>query len=1122
MIKSEHKEIRFDKKLITSVDPAMIGENYQSLKNLRYTPTHVKGVAGMTKINSTALSTYLKVRASYQFNKDQPSEKHLLVHAYNAGLTASCVLQHTGSVPATGSFDGTALWTDSTGSGEGRFSKASNGYVGYANGIDTCLWGGDESPVGGFYNLDPDGSFNYDYTDQVRNTLNTDDQVATVAVCTGGNPYSVLLLHLENNTTDSSTSAHTVTNTNVTFNPTYKVFGSYGTYFDGSAYLSTADHADFNFSGGAFCFDAWVRCSSLSSNRPLYYQKTDVSKISFTTGTVEITAGSTINGQTSSATGIVDYVDVTSGTWGGGTAAGDIYMHSITGTWQNAENIRVSTTVHAVSSSTVSDAGDNYVKIYVDTNGAVKFIIHECYGTGSDVVSVTTPNGMITAGATLYHVEVSENESNFYIFINGIKKAQATDSSRMANYTSDIYIGYDGSAYLVGSLDEVRVSSICRHTANFTPPVVAYGTSTSVCYFNLLSTQPIDGFKLYTGTANTQTSDMAVYYWNGTALVSVSNLTDGTAVDGISLAQTGAVSFDSTADLARVKEYQNNVLYLYTVYISATDTTTTIYHVTVSSPFQQIKDIWDGVDREAFSFLKYDGTKYTDYTTQVAKNDYYPSDTSTYAELDSLTTSGYCVAGFKKRMLGVRFSLTPSSVNTTASTAVSVYYWNGATWALATLANDGTSADGISLAQSGTITWNPPENEVEFKTQINKNVLLYYYKFSFSQSLSSDVQVEYIAGIPAQETIRGYKFPVFAQGRLMLCSNSDENKNVVLVSAKNSPNVYNGEDSAELYIGDDTELTAGVELFSQFGSSLFNLTIFFKNNEMWALSGNAPDTWELYRISEVVGCPAHKTLTFVNLPTENAAPGGNRNLAIWQGSDGIYMSDGRAPVPVHFDIENYFDKNKPECIPASMIGQSVGFYDPTNYEYHWLFASGATATTLNKELVLNIRLMKWFEIDRGTGYYLQHGMNVRDSYGNAYTYGFLDTGYMEHLEYGTTFDGGSIIHELWTGEIAPYEGSVWYETQLRTVNLIMAAKTVTANSVSVTHYGDSSTTANTGTPFYLSPASSGKRLAFTSKRRVEGLFVFHSLKFNMTTYNETVGFEPMFLVMEYQVRSQDK
>lgn len=49
-------ELRFDGKLITSIDPAAIGKNFQSLKNMRYTDTHIRGIAGMTKINTTELS----------------------------------------------------------------------------------------------------------------------------------------------------------------------------------------------------------------------------------------------------------------------------------------------------------------------------------------------------------------------------------------------------------------------------------------------------------------------------------------------------------------------------------------------------------------------------------------------------------------------------------------------------------------------------------------------------------------------------------------------------------------------------------------------------------------------------------------------------------------------------------------------------------------------------------------------------------------------------------------------------------------------------------------------------------------------------------------------------------
>lgn len=63
--------------------------------------------------------------------------------------------------------------------------------------------------------------------------------------------------------------------------------------------------------------------------------------VAFTSGgTYEISPGDTITGATSGATGIVEKITLSSGTWAGGNAAGTLYVHSVSGTFQ-AENLNV-------------------------------------------------------------------------------------------------------------------------------------------------------------------------------------------------------------------------------------------------------------------------------------------------------------------------------------------------------------------------------------------------------------------------------------------------------------------------------------------------------------------------------------------------------------------------------------------------------------------------------------------------------------------------------------------------------------------------------------------------------------------------------------------------------------
>lgn len=82
----------------------------------------------------------------------------------------------------------------------------------------------------------------------------------------GVDSYSKLLLHFDNNVTDSSASAKVVSNTDTTFSSSTKKFGGYSASFNGSSsYLSVPDSADWTFGSGDFTIETWVNFSKLPS-----------------------------------------------------------------------------------------------------------------------------------------------------------------------------------------------------------------------------------------------------------------------------------------------------------------------------------------------------------------------------------------------------------------------------------------------------------------------------------------------------------------------------------------------------------------------------------------------------------------------------------------------------------------------------------------------------------------------------------------------------------------------------------------------------------------------------------------------------------------------------------------
>jgi hypothetical protein len=1107
-------------KLITAEDPLSIGKNFRSLINMRYGDSNPESIAGMTKINTSILdSTYFKARNAFHFNK--PSETHILAQAYNTGLTASKVYENKAAPPAAGDFETTALWTDTAGAGVGRFSEAPNGCVAYCNGVDTCLWAGDEDDAAAFINFDPNGSFLYDYTNKVENTLDDSENIALLyTVGNGIDAATGLMLALDNNVTDTSpTTAHTVTNNNVTFSTTEKAFGTHGAVFNGTnAYLSvalatpgTAD-ADFDATDGTLTVDLRAKFTNFTGYNVLYYQKTDLTKISFDTGAHAPVAGEIIHGNTSTATGIVDYVDVSGGWAGAGT--GTIYMHTVTGTWQNAEVIHdPSNNAVANTTSTASDAGDNYIKIFTNPGGTLSIVVYECYGAGSAVVSVTS--GFALTAGVRYHLEFVENGNSWYIFVDGQLKQTGTDASRAKAYISPVLIGYDDAAFLVGSIDEYRVSTSARHTANFTPPAAAYSTATNVAHVYVASIRPLKGIKPYVKVANASAAAVTGVTWGASGWTALTITADNTATGGATLAKTGTITFTSTVDTSKLKYIEGRLLYFYWFSFTGIDATTSLYHCTVDAPFQKILDYWDGVERTVDACFKYT-TTYEDTTLNVYQDSYDTADATSYMNLSSMSAysspNNCVILGFFEKMAVFNIGVPSDRTNSTAATIMSIDYWNGSSFATVGAITDGTSEGGISLAKSGMVSFTPPTAVFE-STVSNNSTPLYYYRIRWDQAMDASVGIYYVAGIPDQIKIRGYKFPLYSQDRLMLCNNMDGKRNSVKISSQDTSQVLNGSDSMEFEFGGTEELTAGCSIFAMYGNSLYTISLVFKDQEQWGLV-NTGTEWRRYQISDK-GCAAPLTLDTVTVPsTSETQQNQNRGFAIWATSDGVYISDGRHPVNVSNEIRDLFDQKSTIHVNLDAIKSWSGKVNKSKMEYSLKLALNS-ATILDYEIVLDLRRWKWYAVDRTHD--LQCSVDVTDAYGNFHHYGFIEDGYMERLDYGNTFDGHNIVSTLYLGDFPLNEGDFLIETSIDSAILVMT--TSTTNDPTVTHYID---TATSGTDYTIDASNTDKRLAFpvTIINSIPG--IMHSFKMVVTSNDAACAFKPLMLIVWYHdIRNLD-
>lgn len=1051
-------------KMIKSTDPSRliidrdnappIVDNFKSLKNIRYTDNGIKGIKGMTKINSTISNpTYFKARNIHHFSKASPSESHLLVQSFNTGLNASKVLKNDTPIPNTGDFDATELHTDAGGASKGRFETLQSGRLAYCNSAETMIWGGDKSRLSNFTIFDPDGSFKYDYTEKIQNTLRDPDNVASVFTTAGGDDANaVLLLHCNGADggtifTDDGATGHTVTAVgNANTATALKKFNTAAMELNGTTdWCVIPDHADFDFSGTFWTVDMWIYPQDI--------------------GTASV-----------------------------------VYSQGNTG------------------------ADTDYIQCALETNGSLSLNI---IAASSTVVGFGTTQKLTQN--KWQHVAFSQSGSTYKIFINGVLAASLINTNNAANYTGAVHIGNRnrGSTNdlpFKGYLDEIRVSNISRWTSDFTPPTSQYSANVSFNAYvgNVL---PIKAINWDISTVNTSAGSTAIFYWTGGAWSPVTNLSDGTASGGVPFAQDGSMTFDSTESVAKQSIIDGVLGFWCKVEITNVDTTTRISHVTVTEPWQKMQDFWDGELRFASSVQKFEDSTYKDNTTNVFDESYVyeatsGGDLSTYMNLDGLTTSTeFIVVGFLERQQGLNVKMIPGHSNTTPSTTIDVNYWNGNAWTSVGSVTDGTLENDISFAKSGFVTWNAIAENTEFRISIGKKDPLYYYKLSWDQTfaalgsgLNDAVLCYYIAGIPVQKQVDHYAFALNAQNRTFLCNNRVNRRNSILIGAQDSFNAFNGKDSQVLTFGDDTDITAATEIFTKIVSGAVSDVVVAKQNSLFLLTGTDPDSWVITQISGDIGCPAPYTFKASPIGLETS-PLNSKQVVIWQSENGIMMYDSTSIFPISDSISNYFDQSNSEAINLSTITDSYGFWTQVNgdHEYHWLFCSGTSGTTINTELVFDMRRQKWYEVAR-TNNNLQCGTQVKTTTGAHHAYGMIDTGFCERLENGTawTGDGTGITYELEFGDI-PLEGNINVETILRFLRLIMKTKSVTTQNITVTHYLDMNQTGKTIT---MSPSKTGYDVTMPVESIAGykwGSGVFHRLKFSITTNDETIGFEPLWI-----------
>lgn len=935
-----------------SDDGKSINKNFSNLINIKYTDNGITGVVkGMTKINTTALSSFPKIQTMFQFKKVQPAETHIIVQAQNSGEDSATVYQNTTAIPNSGDFSGIALHTDAPGAGLGRISDAPDEHMVYCNGVETMVWGGDKTQPSIFIIYDEFGdTFSYNYTEKVKNSLTDATNVAST-VLDGDTPAKCTFLIGNTLPIEGFTLTVPTVNTNI-LDDALKVFE-----WDGSTWSAVTTQVDGTITG---------------------------------TSPNEVTLGQ-------SGTVVFDSTELTARQSVLNGILGFYYKVEITGL---DNTTRISQVTLQEPFQLLQDYWDNEGRI----SASVQLFSRDIYK--DNTVNVSEDSFVFsdtTEGNTATYMNMSELETSTEHLVIGFSERQQGLGIKMIPEKSNQDVAATGTV------------------------AISNGSLSTTDSFNALT---IDGV----------------------------TVTDGTSITLMASNSTMALNLKNS------------------------------------------------INRK---------TSNPNYTAEV------DNETVTItADARGTGPNGFVLASTDT---GVNPHLVNMTGGLDIAATLTIKYWNGTAWVTVGTIVDDTKVDGASFGQSGFITWNAIAENIEFKTNIAGEEPLFYYRLEWDSKFSPDTLCYNISGIPVQRVLSNYKFPLSAQGRLWLFSDQSQNKNEVIVSNFGELNTFNGKGVGDpLVFGDKTEIIAAIELFEKTTTKVESRILVLKENATFVVEGDNPENWKIVDVERAIGCNAPYTLATSTIGLEFGALQ-RKQVSIWQGSSGIYMFDNQAVHLISDDISNFFDQRNADSINLAKVNLSYGWFEVENGEhnYHWCFVSGSN-TACDKEWVFDLRRQRWYEIVRGNGKAIQGGAMMVDNNGNIYNYAFIDSGYVERLNNGTTYDGNDIDYTLELGDEFPVN-DINILTSLDSVRLSTVSKTNTSNSILCYHYGDTKTAATVdseaGTSFYtLSTKKTGQRVAFPFKRINTPPHMCHRLKFTISTNNENVGFEPLYVGGFYKTR----
>lgn len=525
------------------------------------------------------------------------------------------------------------------------------------------------------------------------------------------------------------------------------------------------------------------------------------------------------------------------------------------------------------------------------------------------------------------------------LFSNGVDQHKVFTG---ANFPIENFIVFKGSAAhpAIPQGGEDYTVQVIDNDASTVAILDSLDTYANYDAIYLRTVLPINSLTFTVSLPNGTASTMGVYYWKGSDQSwNALSITDGTAVTGATLGQTGTVTWTAPADITPNYMFGKSGFWYQLRFSAALDSEVEISEVRCASGWESLQNVWDGVAQYGVE-VQVKGT--SQYFTYAAGS----------VNVSELVAGSYIYVAFTDPVEGIFIDVgaTPMAAGQNIQ---SLKYWDGDSWETVGTLNDGT----VGMTQSGWVTFpRKAAQPLQFLTSLYQ---AYWYEIRIEDAAPADTVLSF-QGMPFFDMADFGKSWANTVWKDRACWVFNRYGSYIYVSRKNKPFVLNGSDFGILQAGDGraNRIVAMRRYYNEL--MIWQEEIGVEGGCLTLFEGYSPATFGKVVLSTRIGTMNNKCVVIVDgVLTATATDETIKTLAFFLSRYGFCVCDGKVVSIISDDISNYFDPNEPECIRYGYEREMWVEHDTVYNVIRLGLVSGSTATTPNVFPVYDLKTKTW-------------------------------------------------------------------------------------------------------------------------------------------------------------------